>query len=175
MRRSLATLRHALSLTVLFGATPVLSHDAGLGAQQPADTALTRLLRYPDIHADRIAFVYGGDIWIVGSEGGLARRLTSHEGLELYPAESRLMDEANQFHLYCMHPKVKLPFGQQERTHITPEEYDVTYADKDPSERPVQRAFEDHHGAEGCAPEGVVPWPLWALRVLKVMGFPIGV
>jgi tricorn protease len=85
MRRSLATLRHALSLTVLFGATPVLSHDAGLGAQQPADTALTRLLRYPDIHADRIAFVYGGDIWIVGSEGGLARRLTSHEGLELYP------------------------------------------------------------------------------------------
>jgi tricorn protease len=85
MRRPLATFRCAIALTVVACATPALSPPRGLAAQQPADTALTRLLRYPDIHGDRIAFVYAGDIWIVSSEGGLARRLTSHEGLELYP------------------------------------------------------------------------------------------
>ena len=46
---------------------------------------LTRLLRFPDIHKDKIAFVYAGDIWIVDSNGGTARRLTSHKGMELFP------------------------------------------------------------------------------------------
>jgi tricorn protease len=45
----------------------------------------TRLLRFPDINKDIIAFVYAGDIWTVPAAGGDARRLTSHEGLELYP------------------------------------------------------------------------------------------
>lgn len=44
-----------------------------------------RLLRFPDINNDLIAFVYAGDIWTVSSNGGEARRLTSHEGLELFP------------------------------------------------------------------------------------------
>ena len=44
-----------------------------------------RLLRFPDINNDLIAFVYAGDIWTVSSSGGEARRLTSHEGLELFP------------------------------------------------------------------------------------------
>ncbi|HEX8336839.1 MAG TPA: PDZ domain-containing protein, partial [Pyrinomonadaceae bacterium] len=44
-----------------------------------------RLLRFPDIHGDQIAFVYAGDIWTVPSAGGTARRLTSHPGLELFP------------------------------------------------------------------------------------------
>jgi len=44
-----------------------------------------RLLRFPDINKDLIAFVYAGDIWTVSSAGGNARRLTSHEGLELFP------------------------------------------------------------------------------------------
>ena len=45
----------------------------------------TRLLRYPDVSRTHIAFVYGGDIYLVGRDGGTAQRLTSHEGLELYP------------------------------------------------------------------------------------------
>ncbi len=44
-----------------------------------------RLLRYPDINGDKIAFVYSGDIWSVNATGGDAKRLTSHEGLELFP------------------------------------------------------------------------------------------
>src|SRR3954470_5831162 len=45
----------------------------------------TRLLRYPDICGNTIAFVYGGDIWLVDAGGGVARRLTSGEGEELAP------------------------------------------------------------------------------------------
>ncbi|UCH98378.1 MAG: PD40 domain-containing protein [Candidatus Aminicenantes bacterium] len=44
-----------------------------------------RLLRFPDINKELIAFVYAGDIWTVPSGGGDAQRLTSHEGLELFP------------------------------------------------------------------------------------------
>jgi len=44
-----------------------------------------RLLRFPDINGNLIAFVYAGDIWTVNANGGEARRLTSHEGLELFP------------------------------------------------------------------------------------------
>ena len=45
----------------------------------------TRLLRLPDIHRDRVAFVYAGDIYVAPTSGGTARRLTSHAGLELFP------------------------------------------------------------------------------------------
>lgn len=45
-----------------------------------------RLLRYPSIMGDKVAFVYAGDIWTVSSSGGHARRITSFpEGLELFP------------------------------------------------------------------------------------------
>ncbi|HUX96587.1 MAG TPA: PDZ domain-containing protein [Bacteroidales bacterium] len=44
-----------------------------------------RLLRFPDINNNLVTFVYGGDIWTVNSNGGEARRLTSDEGLELFP------------------------------------------------------------------------------------------
>jgi len=43
------------------------------------------LLRFPDINDDLVAFVYAGDIWTVNADGGNARRLTSHIGLELFP------------------------------------------------------------------------------------------
>lgn len=45
----------------------------------------TRILRFPDIHQDRIVFVHAGDLWLVNSEGGIARRLTSDKGLEIFP------------------------------------------------------------------------------------------
>lgn len=44
-----------------------------------------RLLRFPDISGDQIAFSHGGDLWTVSSNGGQARRLTTHDGLELFP------------------------------------------------------------------------------------------
>jgi len=56
-----------------------------LAAAQPQPQAETRLLRFPDIHKDSIAFVYAGDIWLAGAKGGTARRLTSDPGEELFP------------------------------------------------------------------------------------------
>ncbi len=46
--------------------------------------AQTKLLRFPDIHGDKVAFTYGGDIWTASTSGGLATRLTAHPGLELF-------------------------------------------------------------------------------------------
>lgn len=43
------------------------------------------LMRFPDIHSGTIVFVYGEDIWSVTAEGGVARRLTIHDGEERYP------------------------------------------------------------------------------------------
>lgn len=45
----------------------------------------TRLLRQPGLSARHIAFVYGGDIWVVGREGGEARRITSTAATESDP------------------------------------------------------------------------------------------
>jgi tricorn protease len=44
----------------------------------------TKLLRFPDIHGDRVAFTYGGDIWTAPSNGGTATRLTAHPGVEVF-------------------------------------------------------------------------------------------
>ena len=44
-----------------------------------------RLFRFPDISQNQIAFVYGGDIWIVSKTGGTANKLTSSVGEESYP------------------------------------------------------------------------------------------
>jgi len=44
-----------------------------------------RLMRFPDIYKDQIAFSYAGDLWLVSSSGGTARRITTHPGLELFP------------------------------------------------------------------------------------------
>jgi len=44
-----------------------------------------RLLRFPDVHGDRVAFMHAGDIYLAPRAGGHATRLTSHEGLELFP------------------------------------------------------------------------------------------
>ncbi len=44
----------------------------------------TRLLRYPAINGNTVAFTYAGDLYTVPLSGGRATRLTSHEGRELF-------------------------------------------------------------------------------------------
>lgn len=48
-------------------------------------TDSVRLIRYPDVYGDKVVFVYASDLWIVEGQNGVARRLTSHAGLETYP------------------------------------------------------------------------------------------
>jgi tricorn protease len=43
-----------------------------------------RLLRFPAIHKDQIVFTYAGDLYSVQSSGGVARKLTNHEGFEMF-------------------------------------------------------------------------------------------
>jgi len=38
------------------------------------------------------------------------------EAVELFPAEDRLVDMANQYHLWCMPPGVRLPLGFTQRS-----------------------------------------------------------
>ncbi len=45
----------------------------------------TKLLRFPDVHGDRVVFCHGGDLWTASSTGGLAQRLTAHPGMEVFP------------------------------------------------------------------------------------------
>ncbi len=43
------------------------------------------LLRFPDIHENLVVFVHGEDIWSVPADGGVATRLTIHDGEERFP------------------------------------------------------------------------------------------
>ncbi len=45
----------------------------------------TRLLRYPNSSETEITFSHSGDIYVVPINGGLARKITSSEGFEIYP------------------------------------------------------------------------------------------
>ncbi len=62
----------------LLAALVVFLHPSAASAQ-------TKLLRYPDISGDRVAFCYAGDLWTAPAKGGNATRLTAHPGLELFP------------------------------------------------------------------------------------------
>ncbi len=47
-------------------------------------SAQTKLLRFPDVHGDKVVFTYGGDLWTASSSGGTATRLTAHPGVEVF-------------------------------------------------------------------------------------------
>ncbi len=63
----------ALSIVALMNLAPA---SAGTEA---------RLLRFPTVYEDQIVFTYAGDLYTVGSGGGVARKLTSDDGFEMFP------------------------------------------------------------------------------------------
>ncbi len=44
-----------------------------------------RLLRFPTIYGDQIVFSYAGDLYSVDADGGIARKLTTGNGYEVFP------------------------------------------------------------------------------------------
>src|SRR5579862_302062 len=57
-----------------------------LAAAAPASAQVdARMFRQPAVSADKIAFVYAGDIWLVPKTGGTATRLSSPLGEESFP------------------------------------------------------------------------------------------
>ena len=79
------------SFTKMAGLCLLILTSLALG--QPTEEG--RLLRFPDIHQDKIAFMYGGDLWLASSAGGMARRITTHPGRELFP---KFFPTANGLH-----------------------------------------------------------------------------
>jgi tricorn protease len=65
-----------LALSLLAGWQP-------LAAQTLPET--TRLLRFPTTNGSQIVFVYAGQLYTVGKEGGTARRLTNGPGYNAFP------------------------------------------------------------------------------------------
>lgn len=70
-------LSRALMCTALFAFMPATAH-----AQVEPHGAM---LRYPDVSADSIVFVYADDLWVVSRDGGLASPLAAPTGLESFP------------------------------------------------------------------------------------------
>lgn len=68
-----------MKLSTLLGAGLLLIVTGVSAAAEEA-----HLLRWADVHGDRIVFTYEDDLWIVPSSGGDARRMTSHPGAERY-------------------------------------------------------------------------------------------
>ena len=65
---------------------PWLAFATVLVAATPAHAQIdARLMRYPAVSADQIAFSYAGDIWVVAKTGGTARRLSTPKGEETFP------------------------------------------------------------------------------------------
>ena len=44
-----------------------------------------RMLRHPDVSAEKIVFVYAGDVWVAPKTGGTAHRLSTPAGEEAFP------------------------------------------------------------------------------------------
>jgi len=53
-----------------------------LGAQTAPEA---RLVRYPHVHQNKVAFTYLGDIWTANADGSDVRRLTVHTARDAYP------------------------------------------------------------------------------------------
>ena len=89
MRRLLIMAGIPLMLSAAFAVaqpapTSCLAQDRQ-GGPAPAEMPDARMLRFPDVSADKIVFVYAGDLWTVPKDGGLARKLSSPKGQELLP------------------------------------------------------------------------------------------
>jgi len=69
-------LRETIITVLLGGAAGIALHSDTPPATHPG------YYRYPAIHGETIIFTAEGDLWMVGSKGGPARRLTSNPGLE---------------------------------------------------------------------------------------------
>jgi tricorn protease len=66
-------------------AAPAAAAGRAAAGATGTEAAGTRLLREPTVSKDAIVFVYADDLWTVGRDGGVARRLTTFPGAETDP------------------------------------------------------------------------------------------
>ena len=77
--------RYYRVLTAIFFAAALSLLLPGVSRVSHAQEQEGRLMRFPAISKDKIVFSYAGDLWLVPSTGGTARRITTDPGLELFP------------------------------------------------------------------------------------------
>jgi tricorn protease len=66
--------------------TMIVALIAAVALPSPAQAQISaKLFRYADVSDTRIAFVYGGDIWVVPKTGGTAVQVTHSPGEESWP------------------------------------------------------------------------------------------
>ena len=77
-------MRRIVSSLFLFAALFAASLSTAAAAGQG------KLMRFADVHGDKIVFTYEGDLWLVSTEGGTACRITRGEGSEVFAKFSAL-------------------------------------------------------------------------------------
>jgi len=75
-----------------------------------------KMIQYPDVSKDKIVFTYGNDIWIVAKKGGIATKITSPTGREIFakfsPDGKTIAYDANYdgtFDIYTLPVKGGIP------------------------------------------------------------------
>ena len=63
----------------------MLSHFLLVASMQLLAQEEARLLRFPAVSGNQLVFSYAGDLYITGINGGVARKLTSDVGYEMFP------------------------------------------------------------------------------------------
>ncbi|MDJ0910161.1 MAG: S41 family peptidase [Woeseiaceae bacterium] len=105
----------------------------------------TRLLRFPDIHGDLVVFTHGGDLWLASADGGDARRLTSHPGLELF---AKFSPDGTQIAFMGQ-------YGGDEQVYVIPvtggEPRQLTFY---PAQGPLPARWGYDHQVYGWTPDG---------------------
>jgi tricorn protease len=80
-RTVLGALRGRIAAIVIVAVTLLV----GLCASGLAMAEERPIMRFPDIHGGKVVFCYGEDIWTAPAAGGVATRLTIHDGEENFP------------------------------------------------------------------------------------------
>ena len=75
-------MRHFIPVTLTVLALVAPAATPAADSPQRIDA---RMLRYPDVSSNQIAFAYAGDIWLVPKTGGEAMRISSPRGEEQFP------------------------------------------------------------------------------------------
>lgn len=74
-----------IPVVVLALTAAVANPPAHVAQDEKPHITNARMLRYPDVSATHICFVYAGDIWTVAKSGGKAQRLSTAPGEEYKP------------------------------------------------------------------------------------------